>query len=109
MTLGLLAALNLFLFCRLLWSDQGLFAYLDLKARHADIDYRVEELHKKSLELSQEIRLLKSDRPYIEKMIRQQMNFIKNDEILYVFPETAGEEFVESIANGVVGAGRHGD
>ncbi|MGE4298613.1 MAG: septum formation initiator family protein [Desulfovibrionaceae bacterium] len=86
-----MVVLNLFLVFRLLCSDEGVFAYRDLKAQYTALETQVEELRHRSLELSKEIRLLKSDRPYIEKMIRQQMNFVDQDEILYVFPDTQQE------------------
>jgi cell division protein FtsB/cell division protein DivIC len=90
--LGLLVALNIFLVYRVVWSDNGLLAYLELQSRYNELEHQVQELNRTSLELSQEIRLLKSDRAYIEKMIRQQMNFVKEDEILYVFPDTPPHE-----------------
>ncbi len=40
-----------------------------------------------SLDLSQEIRRLKSDTAYQEKIVRERMNFVKKDEILYIFPD----------------------
>ena len=87
----MMIALNLFLVFRLLCSEEGVFAYRELKAQYVALETQVEALRQRSLELSKEIRLLKSDRPYIEKMIRQQMNFVNQDEILYVFPDTQQE------------------
>lgn len=90
--LGLLVVLNIVLLYRLIWSEQGVIAYRDLKARHAVLEERVQELDKATMAMSREIRLLKSDRAYLEKMIRQQLNFVKEDEILYVFPERTPED-----------------
>ena len=39
--------------------------------------------------LSREIRLLQSDEKYVEKMIRQRLNFVRSNEILYLFTEDA--------------------
>ncbi len=85
--LGLVVVLNLFLLGRLLFSDQGLFAYFDLKSRYIELEERIDRLDKRNLELSREIRLLQSDKAYLEKMVRQQMHFVREDEILYMFPE----------------------
>ncbi|KAB1441251.1 septum formation initiator family protein [Pseudodesulfovibrio senegalensis] len=85
--LALLILINLFLFCRLIWSGQGLFAYLELKDRHEVLQRQIEDLDARSLDLSKEIIRLKSDRAYQEKIIRDRMNFVKKDEILYLFPE----------------------
>lgn len=84
--LTVLALANAGLVYALLWSDTGLLAYNELKRRHAELTSRLEELDEQSVELSSEIRLLKSDRKYIEKKIREQMNFLRQDEILYIFP-----------------------
>ncbi len=82
-----LCCLNLFLVYRLFISDQGLFAYLELKERYAAIETRLAEVDQRNLELSQEIRQLKDDKTALEKFLRQQMNFVKEGEIMYVFPE----------------------
>lgn len=83
--------LNLFLVYRLLWSDQGVFAYLELKDRYAELSTRIEQLDQESLELSREIRLLSADGPYIERMIRQEMHFVRDDEVLYLLSEPAAD------------------
>lgn len=85
--LGGIILLNVFLVYKLLFSGQGLFAYNELKSKYSELEERIESLNSLTVELSQEIRLLKSDRPYVEKMIRENMHFVKKDEVLYVFPE----------------------
>jgi len=93
--LGLLILVNLFLLCRLIWSGQGVFAYLDLKERHNVLRQQLEDMDAKSLDLSKEILRLKSDKAYQEKIIRDRMNFVKQDEILYLFPENGGTSIGE--------------
>ncbi|MGD9609448.1 MAG: septum formation initiator family protein [Desulfovibrionaceae bacterium] len=77
---------NIFLLYNLIWSDNGIFAYLELKNRHAQLQERLDAVSEKSLDLSQEIRWLKTDRAFTEKMARAQMNYLKDNEILYQFP-----------------------
>jgi cell division protein FtsB len=50
---------NIFLLYNLIWSDNGIFAYLELKNRHAQLQERLDAVSEKSLDLSQEIRWLK--------------------------------------------------
>ncbi len=76
--------LNMFLVYRLLVSEQSVFAYLDLKAQYSEMGARIADLDQQSLELSREIRLLASDGPYIERMIRQEMHFVRENEVLYL-------------------------
>ena len=84
--------LNLFLVYRLLWSDQGVFAYLELKDRYAELTTRIEQLDEESRSLSREIRLLASDDPYIERMIRQEMHFVRDSEIMYILSAPPAED-----------------
>lgn len=84
---ALLLVINLFLLFRLIWSDQGVFAYLELKNRYEVLQTKIKGVDDESLDLSQEIRRLKSDKAYQEKVIRERMNFVKQDEILYIFPD----------------------
>ena len=85
--LALLLVINLFLLGRLIWSDQGIFAYLELKHRYDVLQQKIEDVDSRSLDLSQEIRRLKSDKGYQEKVVRERMNFVKKDELLYIFPD----------------------
>ncbi len=85
--LGVLVVLNIILLIRLAVSDQGLFGYLDLDERVDSLQKKIEKTDDRSLELSREIRRLKTDRSYQEKVIRSRMNYVKDNEILYIFPD----------------------
>lgn len=87
----LLVCINLFLLTRLIWSDQGVFAYLELKNRYEVLRQKIDAVDTRSLDLSQEIRKLKSDKAYQEKVIRERMNFVRKDELLYIFPDEKGQ------------------
>ena len=39
----------------------------------------------RNLSLSREIRLLQTDQKYVEKMIRQRLHYLRDNEILYLF------------------------
>lgn len=85
--IALLLLINLFLLFRLIWSDQGVFAYLELKTRYDALQAKIDSVDSESLDLSREIRRLKSDKAYQEKIVRERMNFVKKDELLYIFPD----------------------
>lgn len=90
--IGILLVINLLLLVRLIWSDQGVFGYLELKGRYEALQAKIDAVDGKSLDLSQEIRRLKSDKGYQEKIVRERMNFVRKDEVLYIFPdETANQ------------------
>ena len=80
-----LGVLNVVLFYRMVWSPHGLLVYHKLRQEHAQLEAQVQELDKHNLALSHEIRLLRSDDNYVEKMIRRRLHYVKDNEILYLF------------------------
>ncbi len=82
--LGLLGAV--FLIWNL-FSPYGLLRYYQLKARVVELSQEVALLRQDCQDLKQRITLLKSDRTYIEKVARQRYGLVKNNEILYQFPQ----------------------
>ena len=87
---GLSLTINIILACSLIWGDQGLRAYKNLKEQHEELAARIKDLDAKTVALSREIRLLQTDEKYQEMVIRERFNFVKDNEILYVFPSTKG-------------------
>lgn len=90
---GLSVTINVILFYSLIWGNQGLNAYRSLKEHHTMLEARLQELDERTIALSREIRLLQVDEKYQEKIIRKRFNFVKDNEILYIFPgshDTAG-------------------
>lgn len=80
--------LNVALLSQLIWSDYGFTSYREITEQYNELEGRIEDFNRKNVELSREIRLLQSDKSYIERMIRSRWNFVKDDEVLYIFSET---------------------
>jgi len=80
-----LGVLNVVLFYRMVWSPYGILVYHKLRQEHVQLEAQVRELDEHNLALSREIRLLRSDDSYVEKMIRQRLHYVKDNEILYLF------------------------
>jgi len=80
-----LGVLNVVLFYRMIWSPYGLLVYHKLRHEHAQLETHVQELDKYNLALSREIRLLRSDNSYVEKIIRQRLHYVRDNEMLYLF------------------------
>jgi len=83
--LGLLIAVNVVLLFRLIWSDHGVIAFMNMRNRSVKLENQLRDVDAKSLELSNEIRRLKTDRAYQEMVIRDRMNYVKENEVLYIF------------------------
>lgn len=86
--LAVLVVANLVLLYRIIFSDQGMFAYMDLQQRYERLETRLEETERTSLELSREIRRLKEDPVYQERVVRERLNYVGEDEVLYIFPDS---------------------
>jgi len=84
--LALILACNAVLLYSLIWSDKGIFAYLDLKSHQKELRQKLTELGGRSVDLSQDIRWLKSDKAFTEKMARAYGNYLRENEVVYLFP-----------------------
>lgn len=82
-----LLALNLLLAYHLFSGEQGVFAYFELKRRTEALTVDLAAAERKSQALSSEIRHLKGDRTQVADMVRTRMNYLKDGEVLYIFPD----------------------
>lgn len=90
--LGLSCALNALLLWALIWGNTGYLAYKDLEREHTALGERIAALNVQWRALDREIKLLQSDPRYLEHVIRKRLNFVKDNEILYIFPEEKIDE-----------------
>ena len=85
----ILGVFNLVLFSRMIWGPTGLVEYRDLKRQHAALVAEINSLDGQNKALSKDIRLLQSDGQYVEKMIRQRLHYMRDNEVLYLFGSSA--------------------
>lgn len=85
----ILGIFNLALFGRMIWGPTGLVEYRDLKQQHAALLAEISSLDAQNRALSKDIRLLQSDGQYVEKMIRQRLHYMRDNEVLYLFGSSA--------------------
>jgi cell division protein FtsB len=57
----------------------------DLKHKNVDYEYQIQELTRKNAKLREEKRLLKDDPDYFEKVAREKMGLVKENEVIYKF------------------------
>lgn len=89
--LAMAVALNAVLLYSLLWGDMGIRSYREQKNLHKKLEARIESLDKANAALKEEIDLLRNDEKYQEKLIRNRLNFVKRNEILYIFPQVESD------------------
>ncbi len=83
-----LGIVNVILLYRMVWGDSGVLAFNKLRNQYTSLVQELASIDEENINLSNEIRLLKSDDAYIEKMIRQRLHYVRENEILYLFTET---------------------
>ena len=84
---GIALMVNATLFSRLVWGPQSIIAYRELSEQQQVLEERIAGADAANAVLSRQIRLLQSDDAYVEKMIRRRLNFVRDNEILYLFPD----------------------
>ncbi len=80
-----LGILNVVLLYRIIWGDGGIFLFNELRQSHTILEQEIAAIDAENMQISKEIRLLKSDDAYTEKMIRQRLHYVRDNEILYLF------------------------
>lgn len=80
---------NVAMFYRMVWGPTGLREYRDLKRQYSELQERIADLDAGNLALSREIRLLQSNGQYVEKIIRQRLHYVRDNEVLYLFGDAA--------------------
>lgn len=82
--LSIAILLNIILIVRLVWGAHSLISYRELILQHKSITQELQKYDDIIAGLSHEIQLLYSSPSYMEKMIRQHLSFVKDNEILYL-------------------------
>ena len=81
--------INLIIFCHMIWGSEGLIAYRELKQKYAAIEAEIAAIDAENRSLSRDIRLLQTDERYVEKMIRQRLHYVHENEVLYLFGDSS--------------------
>ena len=76
----------------MIWSPTGIVEYRAHKERYQQLQQEVARLDKENMELSQDIRLLQTDAKYVEKMVRQKLHYLRDNELVYIFAERQGNQ-----------------
>ena len=90
--LGALIAFNLFLAYSIIFGSSGYVEYKEQVDHIRTLETEIKRLNQENAQLSGQVRLLRSDQDYLERMIRAQMKFVKSNEILYIFPDTSNNK-----------------
>jgi cell division protein FtsB len=97
--LAISVAVNAALLFDLVWGRQGIIEFKKLYEQCRMLEERIAGLESDNILLSREIRLLQSDDKYVEKVIRNRLHFIRDNEIRYIFPEESEAESSGALPN----------
>ena len=67
--------------------DSNYFECLALRNEKSALQAKLDDLQRKQAVLSDQIKLLQTDSTYLEKIIRQRLNYVREGEVLYIFDE----------------------
>jgi len=71
----------------LVFGDQGLIHYYRLEKERAEIEEKLKRLEMENRLLAEEVERLQGDAQHLERVIRREMGFVKDNELLVIVPE----------------------
>ncbi len=93
----LFCLLDVLLAFQLIWGGTGAMAYLHLRTTAARLQTEIDSLDRHNVLLSEDIRRIKDSPAYLERVVRTELNFVADNEILYVFePVSSPKPSVET-------------
>jgi len=84
----IISIIILYLSLTIVFDENGLLRYISLKEEKVRLLSEVKKLKYKNELLKEEIRLLKSEPFYIEKMAREELNLSRPNEYIFLFETT---------------------
>ena len=101
--LRVVLVISVVLYCVLLfsliWGQRGIIEYKQSVEQNKTLEGRIADLDEQNIFISREIRLLQSDEKYVEKVIRNRLHFIRDNEIRYIFPDEPEKESSGALPN----------
>jgi len=91
------ARVVLILFClldglfasQLIWGSKGAMEYVHLRRTYARLVAETEALDTRNMVLSEKIRSLKNNPAYLARVVRAELNFVGDKDIVYLFEPSA--------------------
>ncbi len=82
--LFLLCVVNIFLVFKIFDDQSGLPVYKDLKLKIESVQEKVNEIDLRNRQLSSEIRVLKKNDQYVERLIKRELFYVADNELMYI-------------------------
>ncbi len=79
--------LGVYFLITFVFGEMGLVKYYRMKAQYQALTQEIAELKQDNVRLMREVRALKADPAYIEKLARDKLGLARNGEIVYYYDE----------------------
>ena len=82
--LFLLCIINIFLVFKIFDEDSGLPVYKDLKNKIETVQEKINDVDFRNREISSEIRILKKNDQYVNRLIKRELFYVADNELMYI-------------------------
>ncbi len=82
--LFLLCVVNIFLVFKIFDEDSGLPVYQDLKVKIDGVQEKIDDVDFRNRQISSEIRILKKNDQYVNRLIKRELFYVADNELMYI-------------------------
>ena len=79
--------LGIYLLVSFIFGDMGVVKYSRMKLQYRSVNEKISALRQANVQLSQEVRSLKTDAAYMERIARDKLGLARPGEIVYYYGE----------------------
>lgn len=79
-----LCLINIFMVFKIFDDESGIPAYKDLRQRIEGVQAAIDDVDTRNRQLSSEIRVLKRDEKYVQRLIKRELCYVADNEIMYI-------------------------
>ena len=79
-----LTIINIFLVFKIFDGQSGVPAYKELNVKILAVQEKIEDVDLKNRQLSSEIRILKKDDKYVQRLIKRELFYVADNELMYI-------------------------
>jgi cell division protein FtsB len=82
--LFMLCIVNIFIVFKIFDENSGLPAYKDLKVKIDNVQEKINDVDSRNRQISSEIRILKKNDHYVERLIKRELFYVADNELMYI-------------------------
>ena len=82
--LFILCIVNIFIMFNIFDEESGLPAYKDLKVKIDVVQEKINDVDFRNRQISSEIRILKKNDQYVERLIKRELFYVADNELMYI-------------------------